>query len=32
MSRFNSLAFASHGITPLGYAAFGYALGVTAGP
>jgi hypothetical protein len=31
MSRFNSLAFASHGITPLGYAAFGYVLGVTAG-
>ena len=31
MSRFNSLAFASHGITPLGYAAFGYALGVTIG-
>ena len=31
MSRFNSLAFATHGITPLGYAAFGYALGVTAG-
>jgi hypothetical protein len=31
MSRFNALAFASHGITPLGYAAFGYALGVTAG-
>ncbi|HUN31073.1 MAG TPA: ABC transporter permease [Trebonia sp.] len=30
-SRFNSLTFASHGITPLGYAAFGYALGVTAG-
>ena len=30
-SRFNSFAFATHGITPLGYAAFGYALGVTAG-
>ena len=31
MSRFNSLTFATHGITPLGYAAFGYALGVTVG-
>jgi ABC-type transport system involved in multi-copper enzyme maturation permease subunit len=31
MSRFNSVTFATHGITPLGYAAFGYALGVTVG-
>jgi hypothetical protein len=29
--RFSSLIFATHGITPLGYAAFGFALGVTAG-
>jgi hypothetical protein len=29
--RFSSLVFATHGITPLGYAAFGFALGVTAG-
>jgi len=29
--RFTQLIFASHGITPLGYAAFGFALGVTAG-
>jgi hypothetical protein len=29
--RFSALAFATHGITPLGYAAFGFALGVTAG-
>jgi ABC-2 family transporter protein len=31
MGRFSSLVFATHGITPLGYAAFGFALGVTAG-
>jgi len=30
-SRFSQLNFASHGITPLGYAAFAFALGVTAG-
>lgn len=30
-SRFSPLTFASSGITPLGYAAFGFALGVTAG-
>jgi len=29
--RFGSFVFATHGITPLGYAAFGFALGVTAG-
>ncbi len=29
--RFSPLVFATHGITPLGYAAFGFALGVTAG-
>jgi hypothetical protein len=29
--RFTQLIFASHGITPLGYAAFAFALGVTAG-
>jgi hypothetical protein len=29
--RFSQLNFASHGITPLGYAAFAFALGVTAG-
>jgi hypothetical protein len=29
--RFTELIFASHGITPLGYAAFAFALGVTAG-
>jgi hypothetical protein len=29
--RFNPLNFATHGITPLGYAAFGFALGVTLG-
>jgi hypothetical protein len=29
--RFSPLLFATHGITPLGYAAFGFALGVTAG-
>ena len=31
MGRFGSLVFPTHGITPLGYAAFGFALGVTAG-
>jgi len=31
MSQFNPLAFVTHGITPLGYAAFAFALGVTAG-
>jgi hypothetical protein len=30
-SRFSQLNFASHGITPLGYAAFAFVLGVTAG-
>ena len=30
-SRFSQLNFASHGITPLGYAAFAFALGVAAG-
>jgi hypothetical protein len=30
-SRFSQLNFAAHGITPLGYAAFAFALGVTAG-
>jgi ABC-2 family transporter protein len=29
--RFTQLIFASHGITPLGYAAFAFALGVAAG-
>ncbi len=29
--RFGWFVFATHGITPLGYAAFGFALGVTAG-
>ena len=29
--RFSPLVFATHGITPLGYAAFAFALGVTAG-
>ncbi len=29
--RFGSFVFPTHGITPLGYAAFGFALGVTAG-
>ncbi|MFI5064811.1 MAG: ABC transporter permease [Streptosporangiales bacterium] len=29
--RFGPFVFATHGITPLGYAAFGFALGVTAG-
>jgi hypothetical protein len=31
MGRFSSLVFATHGITPLGYAALGFTLGVTAG-
>jgi ABC-2 family transporter protein len=31
MGRFSSLVFATHGITPLGYAAFAFAIGVTAG-
>jgi hypothetical protein len=31
MGRFSSLVFATHGITPLGYAAFTFTLGVTAG-
>ncbi len=31
MNRFNPLAFATHGITPLGYAAFAFALGATIG-
>lgn len=31
MGRFSSLVFATHAITPFGYAAFGFALGVTAG-
>ena len=31
MGRFSSVVFATHGITPLGYAAFGFALGVTVG-
>jgi len=30
-SRFGWFVFPTHGITPLGYAAFGFALGVTAG-
>jgi hypothetical protein len=29
--RFSSLAFATHGITPLGYAAFAFTLGTAAG-
>jgi hypothetical protein len=29
--RFSSLMFATHGITPLGYAAFAFTLGTTAG-
>jgi hypothetical protein len=29
--RFSTLVFASHGITPLGYAAFAFTLGVIAG-
>jgi ABC-type transport system involved in multi-copper enzyme maturation permease subunit len=31
MGQFYSLVFATHGITPLGYAAFAFTLGVTAG-
>jgi hypothetical protein len=31
MNQFSPLVFATHGITPLGYAAFAFALGVTAG-
>ncbi len=31
LSRFSPMAFASQGITPLGYAAFGFVLGATAG-
>jgi len=31
MNQYNPLAFVTHGITPLGYAAFAFALGVTAG-
>jgi ABC-type transport system involved in multi-copper enzyme maturation permease subunit len=31
MSQFNALVFVTHGITPLGYAAFGFVLGVTVG-
>ena len=31
LSQFSPLVFASHGITPLGYAAFAFVLGVTAG-
>ena len=30
-SRFSQLNFATHGITPIGYAAFAFALGVAAG-
>ena len=30
-SRFSQLNFATHGVTPLGYAAFAFALGVTTG-
>jgi hypothetical protein len=30
-TRFGWFVFPTHGITPLGYAAFGFALGVTAG-
>jgi hypothetical protein len=30
-SRFAQLNFATHGVTPIGYAAFAFALGVTAG-
>jgi hypothetical protein len=30
-NQFNPLAFAAHGITPLGYAAFAFTLGVTTG-
>ena len=31
MNQFSTLVFATHGITPLGYAAFAFTLGVTAG-
>jgi hypothetical protein len=31
MGQFSPLVFATHGITPLAYAAFAFALGVTAG-
>jgi len=31
MNQFSPLVFATHGITPLGYAAFAFALGITAG-
>jgi hypothetical protein len=31
MGRFSPLVFVAHGITPLGYAAFAFTLGVTAG-
>ena len=31
MNQFSPLIFATHGITPLGYAAFAFALGVTIG-
>ena len=31
MSKFSPLVFVTHGITPLGYAAFAFTLGVTAG-
>jgi hypothetical protein len=31
MGPFSLLAFGAHGVTPLGYAAFAFALGVTAG-
>jgi hypothetical protein len=31
MGQFSSPVFATHGITPLGYAAFAFTLGVTAG-
>jgi hypothetical protein len=31
MNQFNPLPFVTHGITPLGYAAFAFTLGVTAG-
>jgi hypothetical protein len=30
-TRFGVFVFPTHGVTPLGYAAFGFALGVTAG-
>jgi hypothetical protein len=31
MGEFSSLVFATHGITPLGYAAFAFTVGLTAG-